>query len=245
MLITVPGKKELNNYDGRYGYYRSETTDFVLLQNPNISLSEWWSSIYGKQNNFRFIEIYSSIDSVDYLAEEKSLIEKSIYESTGIKYGTRPLIKDLNNVLDEKKIINKNSEIIRYVIVGGLTTLVSLLSYYICIWLFLNPDNGVQLQVANIISWILSVTFAYFANRKYVFKSNGKVIGEVVEFYSSRILTLLIDMLSMFLMVTLFHIDDKIAKILVQFIILVLNYIFSKYLVFNNKKSKIKNTIIK
>lgn len=103
MLITVPGKKELNNYDGRYGYYRSETTDFVLLQNPNISLSEWWSSIYGKQNNFRFIEIYSSIDSVDYLAEEKSLIEKSIYESTGIKYGTRPLIKDLNNVLDEKK----------------------------------------------------------------------------------------------------------------------------------------------
>ena len=78
-----------------------------------------------------------------------------------------------------------------------------------------------------------------------VFKSNGKVIGEVVEFYSSRILTLLIDMLSMFLMVTLFHIDDKIAKILVQFIILVLNYIFSKYLVFNNKKSKIKNTIIK
>lgn len=49
-----------------------------------------------------------------------------------------------------KKIINKNSEIIRYVIVGGLTTLVSLLSYYICIWLFLNPDNGVQLQVANI-----------------------------------------------------------------------------------------------
>ena len=144
-----------------------------------------------------------------------------------------------------KKIINKNSEIIRYVIVGGLTTLVSLLSYYICIWLFLNPDNGVQLQVANIISWILSVTFAYFANRKYVFKSTGKVIGEVVEFYSSRILTLLIDMLSMFLMVTLFHIDDKIAKILVQFIILVLNYIFSKYLVFNNKKSKIKNTIIK
>ena len=146
-----------------------------------------------------------------------------------------------------KKIINKNGEIIRYVIVGGLTTLVSLLSYYICIWLFLNPDNGVQLQIANIISWILSVTFAYFANRKYVFKSKGKVVGEVVGFYSSRIFTLLIDMLSMFLMVTLFHIDDKIAKILVQFIILVLNYIFSKYLVFNNKnkKSKIKNTVIK
>ena len=137
-----------------------------------------------------------------------------------------------------KKIINKNGEIIRYVIVGGLTTLVSLLSYYICIWLFLDPNNGIQLQVANIISWILSVTFAYFANRKYVFKSNGKVIEEVVGFYGARILTLLIDMFSMFLMVTLFHINDKIAKIIVQFIILVLNYIFSKYLVFNDKNKK-------
>lgn len=137
-----------------------------------------------------------------------------------------------------KKIINKNGEIIRYIIVGGLTTFASLLSYYICIWLFLDPDNGIQLQIANIISWILSVTFAYFANRKYVFKSNGKVIEEAVGFYGARILTLLIDMFSMFLMVTLFHINDKIAKIIVQFIILVLNYIFSKYLVFNDKNKK-------
>ena len=137
-----------------------------------------------------------------------------------------------------KKIINKNGEIIRYIIVGGLTTFASLLSYYICIWLFLNPDNGIQLQIANIISWILSVTFAYFANRKYVFKSNGKVIEEAVGFYGARILTLLIDMFSMFLMVTLFHINDKITKIIVQFIILVLNYIFSKYLVFNDKNKK-------
>ena len=97
-----------------------------------------------------------------------------------------------------KKIINKNGEIIRYIIVGGLTTFASLLSYYICIWLFLDPDNGIQLQIANIISWILSVTFACFANRKYVFKSNGKVIEEAVGFYGARILTLLIDMFSMF-----------------------------------------------
>lgn len=144
-----------------------------------------------------------------------------------------------------KELFYKYEEIILYLIVGGLTTIVSLGSYYLLVYTILNPKVAVELQIANIISWILAVTFAYFANRKYVFKSNGKVIGEVVEFYSSRILTLLIDMLSMFLMVTLFHIDDKIAKILVQFIILVLNYIFSKYLVFNNKKSKIKNTIIK
>ena len=137
-----------------------------------------------------------------------------------------------------KKILYKYEELIRYIIVGILTTVVSLVSYYISISTFLNPNNGIQLQIANIISWLLSVTFAYFANKKYVFKSNGKVIEEAVEFYGSRVLTLLIDMFSMFLMVTLFHINDKIAKIVVQFIILVLNYIFSKYLVFNDKDKK-------
>lgn len=143
-----------------------------------------------------------------------------------------------------KKLINKNIEIIRYLIVGGLTTFISLLSYYICISLLLNPNNGVQLQIANIISWILSVTFAFFANKKYVFKSKGKLLNEVMDFYGARVLTLLIDMALMFLMVTVIHINDKIAKILVQFIILVLNYIFSKYLVFNNKNS-LKKRIFK
>lgn len=138
-----------------------------------------------------------------------------------------------------KKILNKYEELIKYIIVGVLTTVVSLASYYISISIFLNPNNGIQLQIANIISWLLSVTFAYFANKKYVFKSNGKLIEEVVEFYGSRVLTLLIDMFSMFLMVTLFHINDKIAKIFVQFIILVLNYIFSKYLVFNGNVTNI------
>ena len=137
-----------------------------------------------------------------------------------------------------KRILKKNSEIIRYIIVGGLTTFVSLLSYYICILLFLNPDNAIQLQIANIISWVVSVTFAYFANRKYVFKSKGKIINEVIDFYGARVLTLLIDMALMFLIVTVIRGDAKLAKIIVQFIILVLNYIFSKYLVFNNKDEK-------
>ena len=136
-----------------------------------------------------------------------------------------------------KKIINKNSEIIRYVIVGGLTTLVSLLSYYICIWLFLNPDNGVQLQVANIISWILSVTFAYFANRRYVFKSqNEKTLKEAFSFYLTRVSTLLIDMAIMYIFVSVLGLNDKIIKLVVQVVVVILNYIFGKFIVF--KKSK-------
>lgn len=137
------------------------------------------------------------------------------------------------------KIINlykKYKEIINYIIVGGLTTVVSLGTYYACVYIFLDPKNGVELQLANIISWIAAVTFAYFSNRKFVFESkNDKVLKEATKFYLSRLSTLLIDMLFMLIFVTLFNINDKLAKLLVQFIILVLNYIFSKLFVFKNK----------
>ena len=133
------------------------------------------------------------------------------------------------------KIYKKYEEIINYIIVGGLTTIVSLLTYYICVFTILNSKFVLQLQLANIISWISCVTFAYFTNRKYVFKSkNTNKLKEGFNFYLSRISTLIIDMLFMMLFVTIFSINDKIAKLLVQFIILVLNYVFSKLFVFKN-----------
>lgn len=81
------------------------------------------------------------------------------------------------------ELLKKYGEIIRYVIVGGLTTIVSLLSYYICVLTFLNPDEPVQLQIANVISWICAVTFAFITNRKIVFKSSdGNKIRELIRF---------------------------------------------------------------
>lgn len=138
-----------------------------------------------------------------------------------------------------KKIINlykKYEEIINYIIVGGFTTVVSLGTYYACVLIFLDPKKGIELQIANIISWIAAVTFAYFSNRKFVFKSKDKkVLKEATKFYLSRLSTLIIDMLFMFIFVTIFTINDKLAKLLVQFIILVLNYVFSKLFVFKNE----------
>jgi len=134
-----------------------------------------------------------------------------------------------------KNIYNKYSEIINYIIVGGFTTLVSLATYYICIE-FLNPNNPILLQISNIVSWICSVTFAYFSNRKFVFKSKEKnVLKEASKFYTSRITTLLLDALFMFILVTVLKGNAKIAKLLVQIIILIINYIFSKLIVFNKK----------
>ena len=130
-------------------------------------------------------------------------------------------------------IYHKNEELWNYLIVGVLTTIVSLLTYYICVLTILNPNNALELQIANVISWICAVAFAYFANRVFVFKSKEKnKIKEATKFVGSRIITLLLDMLTMFIIVTILHMNDKIGKIVSQIIVTIGNYIISKLFVF-------------
>ena len=135
-----------------------------------------------------------------------------------------------------KELYNKYKEIINYIIVGILTTAVSLVVYYIGVITFLNPNDGVQLQIANILSWIAGVVFAYFTNRKYVFKSKEtNKIKEGSKFVLSRVVTLLMDMIIMWLGVTVLKGNDKIIKLISQVVIIVSNYIFSKLFVFKKK----------
>lgn len=141
-----------------------------------------------------------------------------------------------------KKIYNKHDEIINYLIVGVLTTVVSLVSFYIVRLFIFTSSTQLHIQIANIISWILSVLFAFVTNKKYVFKSNKKgkeKLKEMIKFYFSRITTLVIDMLTMWILTSIIHINDKIAKLIVQVILVILNYIFSKLFVFKNSE-KIK-----
>ena len=101
------------------------------------------------------------------------------------------------------KLYKKYKEIINYLIVGVLTTVVSLGVYYVCVLTFLDPNQAIQLQAANVISWIAAVTFAYFTTRKFVFESkNPDMLKEASAFVGARVATLLMDMLCMFIMVT-------------------------------------------
>lgn len=130
----------------------------------------------------------------------------------------------------------KYGEIERYLIVGVLTTVVSLGTYYGCVFIFLNPENALQLQLANVLSWIMAVTFAYATSRIYVFQSKQEnILREMVAFYSSRLLTLFMDMAIMFIMVTLCRVNDKLAKLVVQVVVTVANYVFSKIFVFRRE----------
>ncbi|MBQ9853706.1 MAG: GtrA family protein [Bacilli bacterium] len=136
-----------------------------------------------------------------------------------------------------KKLIIKYKELILYLIFGVLTMIVSLSSYYLLTKTILNPNKGIELQIANIISWVTCVTFAYITNRKYVFKSkNEKKIKEILSFYLSRISSLIVEMTLMYIFVTILNYSDSIMKLINQVIITILNYILSKLIVFKKEK---------
>ncbi len=140
-----------------------------------------------------------------------------------------------------KELYLKYKEIINYLIFGVLSTVVSLAVYYGLTLTILDPNNAVQLQIANILSWVSACTFAYFTNRKWVFENKDKAnLKEASKFYLSRVSTLLIDMGLMFIFVTKMGVNDKIMKLIVQVIVVILNYIFSKFIVFKEKKDETK-----
>ena len=143
-----------------------------------------------------------------------------------------------------KKIISlykKYEEIINYLVVGGLTTVVSLGSKWILLFTVLDATKPLELQASVIISWICAVTFAYIANRIIVFKSkNKKILKEITSFFGARLLTLGLEMIIMWFFVTLLKLDTDmwvfIWTLVTQVLILVLNYVFSKLFVFKKEK---------
>ena len=136
-----------------------------------------------------------------------------------------------------RALFRKYRELIAYVIVGGLTTVVSMALYYGSTWTFLDGSDALQVQIANVISWIGAVAFAYVTNRVFVFQSHSTaVFREIVSFVSSRVLTLLLDMGCMWLMVTAIGVDHRIAKLVSMVLVTVGNYVISKLLVFKKEE---------
>ena len=134
-----------------------------------------------------------------------------------------------------KKLYLKHKEIINYLIFGVLTTIVSLISYLLFANILFTVKNDLTVQISNILSWICAVTFAYITNKKYVFKSNikgKKQLKEAGSFYLTRLFSLIVDMFMMYILFSIIHMDDTIAKLIVQVVVVILNYILSKIIVF-------------
>ena len=129
-----------------------------------------------------------------------------------------------------KKIFWKYQDIIIYFIVGCLSTFVNLLSY--AFYRLFIPSYLINI----VLSWLTSLVFAFFMNRKYVFKSkNNKIKQEFLSFTISRLLTLGMEILFMYLLVDLIQVNDLIAKVIVQFLVFLTNYLFGKFIVFKKE----------
>ncbi len=128
-----------------------------------------------------------------------------------------------------------NYEFISYVIAGVLTTVVNYVVY------FLMPrfeSNGLDIVLANTVSWIAAVLFAFVVNKIFVFDSPSwsfkTVIRELLPFIGCRLLSWGFDTLFMYVTVGLLHWNEPLCKILSNIIVLLMNYVASKFLIFKH-----------
>ena len=130
-------------------------------------------------------------------------------------------------------IYNQFKEQILYIVFGVLTTAINIIAFFACSRLI-----NLGLIPSNIIAWILSVSFV--TNKIYVFNSKNYnfsvVLRELIDFVISRGATGILDLGLMYLFVSVIGIEDMISKIVINIIVIILNYILSKLYVFKNKK---------
>ena len=134
-----------------------------------------------------------------------------------------------------EKFYKKNKEVLLYLLFGGLTTIVSIGTFA-----WFNVGMHMNELIANVISWVFSVAFAYVTNRIWVFRSEtsgvGSLMKEIAKFFGGRLATLGVEELILFVFISLLHGNSMVVKLIAQVVIVILNYIISKIFVFNNKK---------
>ena len=133
-----------------------------------------------------------------------------------------------------KALLIKYWDIISYLFFGVLTTIVNYVVYLPCYNLW-----GMSAVVSNGIAWVIAVAFAYLTNKPFVFRSYDwsakTVIPELSKFVSCRVGSGLAETLILFLAVDLMGWNGNLWKLLTNVLVVILNYIGSKFLVFNNK----------
>lgn len=126
-------------------------------------------------------------------------------------------------------------DILRYLIIGVLTTVLDLA----CFALF-HSVLGLHYQVAKVLAWIIAVIFAFWGNKRIVFRSETSGLRawlrEAASFISVRLLTLGFSLLFMYIMVDRFGLDENLSNLLCNVFVVIFNYILSKLVVFRKKK---------
>ena len=133
-----------------------------------------------------------------------------------------------------RELVVKYWDIVSYLFFGVCTTIVNYIIYLPCYNLL-----GLSATVSNILAWVVAVAFAYLTNKPFVFKSNdwsaATVIPELTKFVGCRIGSGAAETVILFLTVDLLGWNGNLWKLLTQVMVVVLNYIGSKLLVFRKK----------
>ena len=142
-------------------------------------------------------------------------------------------------------------EIFLYCLVGGLTTVVNYVVYFLFTRLAggegsspglaaLIMDDSFQnvglIVAGTLVAWLAAVAFAFYPNKRWVFKSKGgNVRRELAQFLSARVLSLVMDVLLMLLFVGAWRMNDMLAKLIVQVVVIAANYFASKFWIFRRR----------
>ena len=128
-----------------------------------------------------------------------------------------------------------NNRVLRYIWYGGWSTIVNIGVFYLLRLIFHVPRDP-----ANVVSVAAAILFAYYVNSRFVFESKAQTfeerLPEFVKFVSARLSTMVIEVGGVWLMSEVLHINDLVAKVIIQVVVLILNYIFSKFLIFTKKE---------
>lgn len=141
----------------------------------------------------------------------------------------------MNKIME---LFNKYREIIIYIIVGGLTTVVNFVIYYLC-KITIGTSTILTMNISNFIAWVVAVLFAFVANKLYVFNSKSLekalVLKEFCGFVAARVFSLGAEVVIMNVGIGILFIPDMICKLFAQVVIILMNYFFSKFIIFKKK----------
>lgn len=148
-----------------------------------------------------------------------------------------------------KEFFKKHREIISYILFGVLTTVVNLVFFKV-----FDLILGSELYlITNIISWCAAVIFAYITNKLWVFEAKSReaktVIKELIGFVGARVFSLAVEEAGLWLLIDVCNMSrisldilsftvsgNMIAKLIMQVAVVILNYVFSKFIIFAKKK---------
>lgn len=130
----------------------------------------------------------------------------------------------------------KHKEIFLYLFFGGLSFFVSVGTFAL-----FNAAFGLSEHIANVISWIVTVTFVYFTNKLWVFRvklrTRLEAIAQILSFFAARLGTLFVEEAILFVFITRLDFNSVAVKIAAQVVVIVLNYVVSKVFVFRRKEN--------